>query len=171
MKMYPKRECHDCRHVVDIEEDITGRDLITCELDECEHCPCEEADAEADPVPFKRCPICGYQLTVEDLMFMDDEGTPIGEMDRVTDYENIADPKKNAMWAADRITAEENNDVEWMNRCETNYTGALDDVEYISLSCRCGFQFFLDADDVDFPENSWLSKLASKVNARWRGDE
>ena len=35
-RMYPTRMCNACKHVIDIEEDIFGRDLITCECDECD---------------------------------------------------------------------------------------------------------------------------------------
>ena len=35
--MYPSRMCISCKHVVDIEEDVCGRDYITCECDECEY--------------------------------------------------------------------------------------------------------------------------------------
>ena len=34
-RMYPTRMCISCKHVVDIEEDVCGRDYITCECDEC----------------------------------------------------------------------------------------------------------------------------------------
>ena len=36
-RMYPTRMCISCKHVVDIEEDVCGRDYITCECDECEY--------------------------------------------------------------------------------------------------------------------------------------
>lgn len=36
-RMYPKRMCNTCKHVIDIGKDICGRDLIMCECDECEY--------------------------------------------------------------------------------------------------------------------------------------
>lgn len=36
-RMYPTRMCISCKHVVDIEEDMYGRDFITCECDECKY--------------------------------------------------------------------------------------------------------------------------------------
>ena len=41
-RMYPTRMCNTCKHVIDIEEDICGRDLITCECDECDYEEVEE---------------------------------------------------------------------------------------------------------------------------------
>ena len=35
-QIYPTRDCLDCRHVKDVCSDILGRDVITCECDECQ---------------------------------------------------------------------------------------------------------------------------------------
>ena len=34
-EIYPKMECLNCKHVVDIAEDFRGYDVITCECDSC----------------------------------------------------------------------------------------------------------------------------------------
>ncbi len=162
VKRCPKRECHDCKHVVDIEEDITGRDLITCELDACKY---ESCIKQVESV-FRPCPLCGRRLMADDLAFVDDEGMPFEEMSHIVDFDNVADVKKNAMCKSDRIAANRRKDKRWMAEAEEVYEYAVSHVEYLVLSCKCGFHFSLYAEDVRFPEKGWLNRYCEKANRR-----
>lgn len=165
MKMYPKRECNDCKHVVDIEEDATGRDVIICELDRCEFCPCGNDSAPDEPDVFKPCPICGMQLKLENLAFSDEDGEFMGEMEHIIDYEDVKSPV-NAMYPEERVAAELEGDTKWITECEEVYEYACNCVEYLVLGCRCGYQFCMCADDAGFPEKGWLNRFADKANRR-----
>ncbi len=165
MKMYPKRECNDCAHVIDIMEDATGRDLITCELDECEFCPCGNDNTSDKPDVFKRCPICGMRLEPKDLQFADIDGLPMGDMISVADYEDIKNPV-NAMYPEERAAAEQRGDKEFIDESEDIYAYACEQVEYLVLGCRCGYQFSARAEDAGYPDKGWLNRFADLANRR-----
>lgn len=149
VKMYPKRECRDCKHVVDIEEDITGRDLITCELDECEHCSCIEEETSA----FKPCPMCGHGLTMENVSFIDEEGYPFEELDWLWDFLNgkESDPAG--------LTQKEKDEI---------FEVAASKMGAVMVSCSCGFYFWEDAESMDFPDEGWFDRFCEKANRRWK---
>ena len=164
VKRCPKRECHDCKHVVDIEEDAMGRDLITCELNTCKY---ESCIKQVESV-FKPCPLCGRKLMADDLQFVDDEGMPFEEMSHIIDFEDIANVKKNAMCKSDRIAAKKRRDKGWITETEEVYEYAVNNVEYLTLSCKCGFCFSQYAEDVRFPSTGWLNRFCEKANRRWK---
>ena len=152
VKRCPKRECHDCKHVVDIEEDAMGRDRITCELDECEH----ESCIKEEPSVFKCCPMCGHELTMKNMSFIDEEGYPFEAIERIIDLSSVSYAKNNDLVGV--IPKEEEEIYDWV----ADYTAA------IILFCGCGFYFWEDAESVGFPDEGWFDRFCEKANRRWK---
>lgn len=110
---------------------------------------------------FEPCPICGAELTVGALHYLDGTGAPIDELEDMADP---ADPM--APVSVESVTGARYDPIEWEHRegFMGDYRDMLDGVGYISLECRCGFCFFSDRGA--FPRKGWLEAFRAKADRR-----
>lgn len=99
---------------------------------------------------FEPCPICGRNISVErNLYFADIDGEMMFELERVTEFEDIAQDKSIRMFC----TAEYVRDL-------------LDDVDKVCVYCPCGYSLSIDANAVGFPDKGWLDRFKARANKR-----
>ncbi len=109
---------------------------------------------------FKPCPICGGALALNGIFFCAEDGEVIEELTDRKDMENIRNPDN----ALDDDPSEYDYE-DWqlavmiLNEC-------IDAVEFIGISCRCGFHFYIDKDRTDFPHIGWLDQFEALANRR-----
>ncbi len=116
------------------------------------------------PEIFKPCPICGRPLNEKCLVFSDDDGLVV-DLDYVSDYEHISDPK-NSMLREDWEDADENR----RENAEFAYNAYLSYITEISLECYCGFCYRTSERSIGFPKDGWLENFALNANKRARTD-
>ncbi len=139
---------------------------------------------------FKPCPVCGRPLTTKDIRFFDSESL-IGDMDMISDFENIPDPS-NSCYPEDWKNLDEevrqqvisdfehildpsnsccpedwkNLDEEVRQQVGKNYLACIEEVEVINVMCDCGLSIAIDRWSLPFPDEGWLDEFAAKVNRR-----
>lgn len=109
---------------------------------------------------FKPCPVCGKPLTTKDIRFFDSESL-IGDLDMISDFENIPDPS-NSCYPEDW----KNLDEEVRQQVGKNYLACIEEVEVIVVMCDCGLSIAIDRWSIPFPDEGWLDEFAAKVNRR-----
>lgn len=115
---------------------------------------------------FKPCPICGRNLGTRDIYFCMEDGEVIEELADIADHDNILNPD-NALPHYDRSEMDDEEQliaVKVLNEC-------VDCVEFIGISCSCGFHFYSNRDNTIFPSEGWMDQFKALVNKRWYDDD
>lgn len=101
-------------------------------------------------IAFEPCPICGRNLSTErNLYFIDIEGEMMYELERVTEFDDIAQDKS------------------VNTSCSAEYVrDLLDDVDKVCVNCTCGYSLCIDANAVGFPNKGWLDRFKARANRR-----
>nr|DAP43274.1 MAG TPA: restriction alleviation protein [Bacteriophage sp.] len=160
-----KSDCDRCIHadyvlnygdgedmfVCDIEDELTDEDVECANEDKCPHYICANE--------FEPCPMCGKGLTVLNIAFMDDEGYMIGDMDNVKDFTDLCNPI-NAIPDGEEYTEDERKD-----RIDFYLNELLYGIEYVQISCPCGFTFFSKM-DYDLHDKGWFEQFKKEANRR-----
>lgn len=99
---------------------------------------------------FEPCPICGRKIVDErNLYFTDIEGEMMYELERVTQFDDIAQDESVKMF------------------CSAEYVrDLLDDVDKVCINCTCGYSLCIDANAVGFPDKGWLDRFKARANRR-----
>lgn len=115
---------------------------------------------------LKPCPLCGRNLELRKIFFCMEEGETIVELSHPADLENIKNPD-NAFPYDDRSEMDDEEQliaIKVLNEC-------VDSVEFIGISCGCGFFFYTNRDNTIFPRMGWLTQFKAQVNKRWNDDD
>ena len=94
---------------------------------------------------FRPCPICGRELTLDDLDLYDDEGDTLEELKSVMAPDGTFDRKA-------------------LGELAENLDDCMTAVESVIIGCDCGFAFA--AGDIDVRRPGWLKEFAEKANRR-----
>lgn len=134
-----KSDCDRCIHadkilgydngedmfVCDIEDELTDEDVECANEGKCPHYVCANE--------FKPCPMCGKRLTTQDIVFVDNEGYPIGDLDSVKDFEDLCNPIN--------VIYDGATDDEVRKHIERFHAYVVDDIDRVSIGCSCGFTY------------------------------
>lgn len=110
---------------------------------------------------FRPCPMCGSALTVSNMHFIDCEGDLITDLTGLEDYEDMGCEEN-----VDRMLGDRRGDMshEDYDECVAQFRRLLEDVEYISIDCLCGFSYCTEGGS--FPRAGWLGEFAHSANRR-----
>lgn len=120
---------------------------------------------------FKPCPICGAELTLNNITYTDWEGVRIDMLDRMVDPE---DPKSPANMES--ATGARFDKGEW-NRREGyagEYRDEVEAVGIVMISCPCGYALAVDYANFTtephpkkrFASKGWLDEFRDIVDRR-----
>lgn len=157
-----KSDCDRCIHADSISVD-DGEDMFVCAIEESlsdddvelasiGRCPRYVCENEFEP-----CPICGKRLTARDIIFADEEGYSIGDLDSVMDFEDLCNPI-NVLYDG----AEDEEDRE---RIEKYHNDAIDGIDHVYIACSCGFAFFSNT-AYDYRDEGWFEQFKKEANRR-----
>ena len=135
--------------VCGIEGSLTDEDVECANKNECPHYVCEDE--------FESCPICGKGLTARDIIFADEEGYPIADLDNVYDFEDLCNPIN--------IEYDGEEDEEDRKRIEEYHNYKVDEIDHVYIACSCGFTFFSNT-AYDFHNKSWFEQFKKEANRR-----
>lgn len=158
-----KSDCYRCIHADSISGYEDGEDMFVCGMEEelsdedlecanegkCPHYVCENE--------FKPCPMCGMRLTAQDIVFADEEGYPIVDLDSVCDFEDLCNPIN--------IEYDGEEDEEDRKRIEEYHNYKVDEIDHVYIACSCGFTFFSNT-AYDFHNKSWFEEFKKEANRR-----
>ena len=106
---------------------------------------------------FEPCPMCGKGLTARDIVFAEEEGYPIGDLDSVYDFEDLCNPIN--------IEYDGEEDEEDRKRIEEYHNYKVDEIDHAYIACSCGFTFFSNT-AYDFHNKSWFEEFKKEANRR-----
>ena len=116
---------------------------------------------EYDLVP---CPCCGRRLRGDDIHFYDEMGELIGDMEMVTDFDHITNPR-NAVHPDDydhlSKFAEED-----LRQVVQIYQESVEAVSTVAVICTCGFGMSFDRSKSCYPDEGWTEAFLEHVNRR-----
>lgn len=158
-----KSDCDRCIHadsisgydddedmfVCGMEEELSDEDMECANEGKCPHYVCESE--------FRPCPMCGIRLTARDIVFADEEGYPIGDLDSVYDFEDLCNPIN--------IEYDGEEDEEDRERIEEYHNYKVDEIDHVYIACSCGFTFFSNT-AYDFHDKSWFEQFKKEANRR-----
>lgn len=158
-----KSDCYRCIHADSISGYEDGEDMFVCGMEEelsdedlecanegkCPHYVCENE--------FKPCPMCGMRLTAQDIVFADEEGYPIADLDSVYDFEDLCNPIN--------IEYDGEEDEEDRKRIEEYHNYKIDEIDHVYIACSCGFTFFSNT-AYDFHNKKWFEEFRAAANRR-----
>ncbi len=111
------------------------------------------------------CPCCGRRLKGDDIHFFDEMGELIGDMEMVTDFDHITNPR-NAVHPDDydhlsKFAAEDLRQVVQV------YQESVEAVSTIVVTCTwCGFGMSFDRWKSNYPDEGWTETFLEYVNRR-----
>lgn len=158
-----KSDCDRCIHadgvsgyedgqdmfVCGIEDSLTDEDVECANKNECPHYVCEDE--------FEPCPMCGKGLTARDIIFADEEGYPIADLDSVYDFEDLCNPIN--------IEYDGEEDEEDRKRIEEYHNYKVDEIDHVFIACSCGFMYVSNT-AYDFHNKSWFEQFKKESNRR-----
>lgn len=158
-----KSDCDRCIHADKILGYEDGEDMFVCAIEDelsdedvecanegkCPHYVCANE--------FEPCPMCGKGLTARDIIFVDNEGYPIGDLDSVMDFEDLCNPI-NVIYDG----AEDEEDRE---RIETCHGDAVDAIDHVFIECSCGFMYVSNTAQ-DYRDEGWFEQFKKEANRR-----
>lgn len=134
--------------VCGIENSLTDEDVECANKNECPYYIPNDA--------FKPCPLCGKNLTARDIIFADEEGYPIGDLDSVYDFEDLCNPIN--------IEYDGEEDEEDRKRIEEYHNYKVDEIDRVCIACSCGYTFTSCA--YDFHNKKWFEEFRAAANRR-----
>lgn len=158
-----KSDCYRCIHADSISGYEDGEDMFVCGMEEelsdedlecanegkCPHYVCENE--------FKPCPMCGMRLTAQDIVFADEEGYPIMDLDSVCDFEDLCNPIN--------IEYDGEEDEEDRKRIEEYHNYKVDEIDHVYIACSCGFTFSSNT-AYDYRDKGWFEQFKKEANRR-----
>ena len=135
--------------VCGIEDSLTDEDVECANKNECPHYVCEDE--------FKPCPMCGMRLTAQDIIFADEEGYPIVDLDSVYDFEDLCNPIN--------VEYDGEEDEEDRKRIEEYHNYKVDEIDHVYIACSCGFTFSSNV-AYDFHNKKWFEEFKREANKR-----
>ena len=158
-----KSDCDRCIHadkilgyddsedmfVCDIEDELSDEDVECANEGKCPHYVCANE--------FEPCPMCGKRLTARDIIFVDDEGYPIGDLDSVMDFEDLCNPIN--------IIYDGETDDEERKRTEDYHGDAVDAIDHVFIECSCGFMYVSNTAQ-DYRDEGWFEQFKKEANRR-----
>lgn len=158
-----KSDCYRCIHADSISGYEDGEDMFVCGMEEelsdedlecanegkCPHYVCENE--------FKPCPMCGMRLTAQDIVFADEEGYPIVDLDSVCDFEDLCNPIN--------IEYDGEEDEEDRKRIEEYHNYKIDEIDHVYIACSCGFTFSSNT-AYDYRDKGWFEQFKKEANRR-----
>lgn len=94
-----------------------------------------------EDTPFRPCPICGHELTIKDIVCIDDYGEPIEEMrdlDSVEEYKDFVE----------------------------EYEEFVGSTHMMTVDCHCGYSFGYYPQSDDLCDGTWFDKFVALANTR-----
>ena len=158
-----KSDCYRCIHEDSISGYEDGEDMFVCAMEEelsdediecanegkCPHYVCANE--------FEPCPMCGMRLTAQDVVFADEEGYPIGDLDSVCDFEDLCNPIN--------IEYDGEEDEEDRKRIEEYHNYKVDEIDHVFIECSCGFMYVSNTAH-DYRDKSWFEQFKKEANRR-----
>lgn len=158
-----KSDCDRCIHadgvsgyedgqdmfVCGIEDSLTDEDMECANEGKCPHYVCANE--------FEPCPMCGKGLTAQDIVFVDEEGYPIVDLDSVYDFEDLCNPIN--------IEYDGEEDEEDRKRIEEYHNYKVDDIDHVFIECSCGFMYVSNTAD-DYRDEGWFEQFKKEANRR-----
>lgn len=99
---------------------------------------------ETEKTIFKPCPICGAELTTNDIRIFDEEGEG-GAVEERFYPEGACD---------------------FCVIMEDGFLLDTDSVDCVAVRCDCGFTYWAEACTIGFGERGWLKRFADEANRR-----
>lgn len=158
-----KSDCDRCIYADKISGYDDGEDMFVCAIQEslsdddvelANICRCPQYVCANE---FEPCPMCGKRLTAHDIVFADEEGYSIGDLDNVMDYEDLCNPI-NILYDGETDEAER-------KRIETYHGYAVDDIDHVYIECSCGFTYFSKT-AYDYRDEGWFEQFKKEANRR-----
>lgn len=158
-----KSDCDRCIHADSISGYEDGQDMFVCAIEDelsdedvecanegkCPHYVCANE--------FEPCPMCGKELTAQDIVFVDEEGYPIGDLDSVMDFEDLCNPIN--------IIYDGETDDEERKRIEIDHGYAVDAIDHVFIECSCGFMYVSNTAH-DYRDKGWFEQFKKEANRR-----
>ena len=158
-----KSDCNRCIHADSVSGYEDGEDMFVCAIEEslsdddvelasigrCPHYICVNE--------FEPCPMCGKRLTARDIIFVDEEGYLIGDLDSVYDFEDLCNPIN--------IIYNGETDDEERKRIETYHGYAVDAIDHVFIECSCGFMYVSNTAH-DYRDEGWFEQFKKEANRR-----
>ena len=158
-----KSDCDRCIHADSISGYEDGEDMFVCAIEDRlsdEDVECANKNECPYYIPndaFKPCPLCGKNLTARDIVFADEEGYPIADLDSVYDFEDLYNPIN--------IEYDGEEDEEDRKRIEEYHNYKIDEIDHVYIACSCGFTFFSNT-AYDFHNKKWFEEFRAAANRR-----
>lgn len=158
-----KSDCDRCIHADGVSRYEDGQDMFVCgiedsltdedvELANIGRCPRYVCANEFEP-----CPMCGERLTAQDIIFADEEGYPIGDLDSVYDFEDLCNPIN--------IEYDGEEDEEDRKRIEEYHNYKVDEIDRVFIECSCGFMYVSNTAH-DYRDKGWFEQFKKEANRR-----
>ena len=155
--------CDRCIHADGVSGYEDGQDMFVCAIEDglsdedvecanegkCPHYVCANE--------FEPCPMCGKELTAQDIVFVDEEGYPIRDLDSVYDFEDLCNPIN--------IEYDGEEDEDDRKRIEEYHNYKVDEIDHVYIACSCGFTFFSNTAD-DYRDKGWFEQFKKEANRR-----
>ena len=158
-----KSDCDRCIHADGVSGYEDGQDMFVCGIEDSltdEDIECANKNECPYYIPndaFKPCPLCGKNLTARDIIFADEEGYPIVDLDSVYDFEDLCNPIN--------IEYDGEEDEEDRKRIEEYHNYKVDEIDHVYIACSCGFTFCSNI-AYDFHNKKWFEEFKKEANRR-----
>ena len=155
--------CDRCIHADSVSGYEDGQDMFVCAIeeslsdDEVELANDNKCPRYVCANEFEPCPMCGKGLTARDIIFADEEGYPIVDLDSVYDFEDLCNPIN--------IEYDGEEDEEDRKRIEEYHNYKVDDIDHVYIACSCGFTFCSNI-AYDFHNKKWFEEFKKEANRR-----
>ena len=132
-----------------IEDGLSDEDVECANEGKCPHYVCANE--------FEPCPMCGKELTAQDIVFVDEEGYPIMDLDSVYDFEDLCNPIN--------IEYDGEEDEEDRKRIEDYHNYKVDEIDHVFIECSCGFMYVSNTAH-DYRDKGWFEQFKKEANRR-----